>query len=306
MIFAALALVTLAALGVLLYPLLRPLPAAESATRADYDLAVYRAQLAEVETDAERGVIGEAQAKDVRVEIQRRMLDATSLSGAPAADNRATRRTAAIVLALVLPLGAGLLYASYGNPELPDRPYSWRLEHDPAVILAHAAEDMERELAAKPSARGYERLAELYMKQQDYQRAAAALKHAILGGANDATDWAALGEVFVLDSGGAVGPEALAAFARALALDAREPRARFYAGLAEAQIGNLKGAVAIWRDLEKDSKDDAPWLEPLHRQIAETAKLGKFDAAAVPPAPPSAAALAAAVEAMNKAMSARR
>jgi cytochrome c-type biogenesis protein CcmH len=300
LIFALLLTATLAAL---LYPLVRAPKAALA--RADYDLAVYRAQLAEVDTDMDRGVVSPDQAEAVRLEIQRRMLEATKTGTRASADDRGARRAAAIVIAVILPVCAGLLYASRGNPDLPDRPYADRLEHDPAVILANAAAQMETQLAAKPSAHGYQRLAELYLQQHDYERAAASVKQAIQLGADDAGDWALLGQAIVLGSDGIVAPQALAAFARALELDAREPRARFYAGLAEAQIGNLKGAVAIWRDLEKNSRDDAPWLPVLRRQMATVAKLGKFDPLSVPPSAPSAAALAAAVAAMNRAMGAR-
>lgn len=297
LIFALLLTATLAAL---LYPLLRAPSAALG--RADYDLAVYRAQLAEVDTDLNRGLVSADQAEAVRLEIQRRMLTAVKTSTRASGDDRSARRSAAIVIAVILPICAGLLYASRGNPQLPDRPYADRLEHDPAVILANAAAQMETRLAIKPSAHGYQRLAELYLQQRDFEHAEAAVKRAIRLGADDAGNWALLGQTIVLKSDGIVAPQALAAFARALERDAREPRARFYAGLAEAQIGNLKGAVAIWRDLEKDSKDDAPWLPILRQQMAAVAKLGKFDPTSVPPSAPSAATLTAAVAAMNRAM----
>ncbi len=303
MIWLVFALVTLAALAILLYPLLRP--GAPATSRADYDLAIYRAQLAEVEADSERGVLAPDQASDVRLEIQRRMLETAQATGQPTVDDRKTRLIAAVVVALIVPLGAGLFYASHGNPQLPDRPYSERLRHDPGVILAHAADDMERQLAAKPSARGYQLLADLYLQQRNYEGAIRAIQRAMALGANDAAEWAELGEVYVLASGGAVSPNALTAFAHALELDPREPRARFYAGLAEAEIGNPQRAVAIWRDLERDSKPDAPWLSFVKNEIAATAKMGKFDPASIPPQPPSAAALSAAVERMNRAMGAR-
>lgn len=303
MIWFVFALVTLAALAILLYPLFRPAVAAPS--RADYDLAVYRAQLAEVEADSTRGVLPPQQASDVRLEIQRRILEAAQSTGHPADDDRKVRRMAAAVIAVIVPLGAGLFYASHGSPQLPDRPYSERLEHDPGVILAHAADNMEQQLAAKPSVRGYQMLTDLYLQQRDYEHAARAMKRAMSLGANSAGDWAELGQVYVLASGGAVPPDALAAFAHALELDAREPRARFFAGVAEAEIGNPQRAVAIWRDLERDSKPDAPWLPVLKREIAAAAKAGKFDPAGVQPEPPSAAALSAAVEQMNRAMQSR-
>ena len=91
-----------------------------------------------------------------------------------------------------------------------------------------------------------------------------------------------------MTSGGAVVPEALLAFTNSLGKDPHGERSRFYIGLAEAQIGNLKQAVAIWRDLEKSSDPDAPWLPMLREHIAAFAKQGGFDPASVPPSPPSA------------------
>ena len=299
MLWIAFALLLAGTLAVVLYPLLRA-PAAVPA-RAAYDLAVYRGQLAEVELDAGRGLVSPDQADAARLEVQRRMLAAGSDATAHSDDRRA-RVTAAIVIALMLPLGAGLLYASYGNPQLPDRPYAARLRMEDAVKRADEADKLNLRLAAKPTAAGYERLAELYSSQHDYELAAEAFEHAIRLGTGTAFTWAGFGESLVFSGGGAVAPRALAAFARALELDAGEPRARFYAGLAEAQIGRFRDAVAIWRDLEKDSAADAPWLPLLRKQIAAVAKLGRFDPASVPHAPASAETLKAAVAAMNKSM----
>ena len=72
MIWLAVALMTLAAIGLLAWPILRRRAAPPA--REAYDLAVYRDQLAEVERDLARGVIGAAEAEGARLEIQRRML----------------------------------------------------------------------------------------------------------------------------------------------------------------------------------------------------------------------------------------
>jgi cytochrome c-type biogenesis protein CcmH len=286
----------------LLWPLLRA--PSQTPTRADYDLAVYRAQLAEMEADVERGLVAPDQAEAARLEIQRRMLAAAGAGSSAPSDDRRARTIAAIVIALMLPSGAGLLYAAYGSPRLPGQPYAGRLEHEPAVVLAAATDKLAAELVVHPNQSGYIRLAEMFVKQNDYADASESYRRAIKHGADNADIWSRLGETFVMASNGAVVPQALAAFARALDLDAREPRARFYAGLAEAQIGNLKAAVAIWRDLENDSTDSALLLL-LHTEIGRMGKMGGFDPNAVPPSPPSAGALNAAVAAMTKAMRAQ-
>ena len=66
-------LMTLAALAAVLMPLFRR-SSAPPAARGEYDLNVYKDQLGEIDRDLERGLLDDAEAEAVRVEIQRRML----------------------------------------------------------------------------------------------------------------------------------------------------------------------------------------------------------------------------------------
>ena len=82
-------------------PLLRA-SAAPRRSRADYDLAVYRDQLAELERDRRAASLSEVEAKAARAEIARRML-ATERddAGATAAPGRA--RSFAMAMAVAAP-----------------------------------------------------------------------------------------------------------------------------------------------------------------------------------------------------------
>ncbi len=84
------------------------------------------------------------------------------------------------------------------------------------------------------------------------------------------------GEALAFAAGGAVNAAAREAFESALAIDAREPRAGFYLGMADAQAGRRKAALARWRALEAATHEDAPWRAPLRAQIARIeAELGQ-------------------------------
>lgn len=276
-------------------------------TRADYDIAVYRDQLKEIDQEIERGLLSETQAEAARAEVHRRMLAAEDaelkapVETAPR-DGRFSRLAIIAVIAGVVPLGAVILYSVLGSPQLPGAPYAWRMQNDPEFIVSAEAGKLEAQLQSNPSAAGYQRLAEMYFAARNYDQAVAADRRAINLGANDATTWSELGEAVVMLNGGAVVPEALQAFITALGIDKRSERARFYIGLAEAQIGNLKQAVAVWRDLEKDSDQNAPWIPMLREHITVFSKEGGFDPATVPPSPPSTDNLNAAIKAMMNAM----
>lgn len=211
------------------------------------------------------------------------------------------RRIAAIVIAVVLPLTAGLLYAAYGSPDLPDQPYAWRLQHDPDVILADVAARLEREAAADPTPAGYRRLVAFYLRIRDHQRAAAASTAVFARGGDNAADQADRGEIAVAAAQGTVDAAALEAFATALQRDRRQPQARFFIGLAALQAGDAKTAIAIWRDLDADSTSDAPWRAMLADSIARAAAGAHIEAATIAPTPPTPQIIAALRWRLNRA-----
>ncbi len=303
LIFAAL---TVAVVVILLIPLLRG-ASPEAPPRAEYDIVVYRDQLAEIEQEIEGGLLTEAQADAARAEVHRRMLAAedaelkTPLKPGRAG-NRYARIAAIVAIAIILPVGTAIFYGKVGSPQLPGKPYAWRLKNDPDFVAAASAEKLAALLQSNPSASGYKHLADLYFFARNYEQAAAADRRAIALDASDAAIWSELGEAVVMTNGGAVVPEAMLAFTKALIIEPKNARARFYIGLSESQIGNLKQAVAIWRDLEKDTAPDAPWLPMVREHIAIFSKEGGFDPASVPPSPPSADTMKAAIEAMASAL----
>ena len=75
--WSATAALTVLALVFLIVPLARKVKSDGVAPgRADFDITVYKDQLAEVDRDLERGVLSEDQALAARTEIERRMLTA--------------------------------------------------------------------------------------------------------------------------------------------------------------------------------------------------------------------------------------
>ena len=196
----------------------------------------------------------------------------------------------------VLLAGAAAIYAAVGFPHWPEQ----AAHSDVADATSTAA--LEKQLQRDPTAAGYKRLANLYFAAGQYDKAVAADHRAIDLGANDAATWSEFGESIVMASNGQVVPSALAAFTSAISRDPHDARARFYIGMAEAQIGKLRQAVAIWRDLERGADPKAKWLPMVRQHVAAFSKDGGFDPNSVAPAAPSPIVMRLAVASMRDAL----
>lgn len=289
--FIALSIAVLAAFLVSV-PLLKAAKAAS--TGFSNDAEVYRDQLSEVDRDEQSGLIDAGEARQARAEIARRLIAASEGQGRERAGN--LKRPAALILALavcvVVPVGGALVYARMGSPDEPDQPLAERMtsaKPDINILIAKT----ENHLADHPTdGRGWELLAPIYMRMMRADDAANAYRNAIKYLGDNAQLYGALGETLTAAAQGQVTKDAKEAFAKALTLDAGDPRSRFYVALADAQGGALDKALTEFSALAKDSPRDAPWQGVLQAQI-ERINAAKSENAKAPGNPDAADVAAA-------------
>ncbi|MGI9482362.1 MAG: c-type cytochrome biogenesis protein CcmI [Hyphomicrobiales bacterium] len=267
-LWIAFAVLTALALAAVLKPLLR----AASASRPDEDspeLAIYRDQLSEVERDVERGVVGSDEAEAARTEISRRLLAADEAAQKAKTSATNPQPVAGMVIAGVVAVSlAG--YLTWGSPDLPGQPRKERIQNAAANQNFQALiVQVEQQLEKNPEdARGWQVLAPAYMRVRRYADAADAFAKAVdltpSPGADLLTAW---GEASVLARSGLVTAEANSAFLRALSVDPKYPKARYFAGIAAAQDGRNEEAIKIWTELLADAPADAPWRQTVVGQI---------------------------------------
>ena len=296
-----------ALLALLLLPLLRR--PHRALARAEYDLAVYRDQLRELEQEMAEGLIGGEAAERARNEIAHRILAADKArqqARAQVASGRRSTAVAAVLAAVLAPLAALAFYVKTGEPGRPDMPLQQRLanaarNHDLPALVRRA----EQRLARNPGdLRGWLALAPAYQQLGRPDKAAEAWRRAIaLAKTPSARLYDAYGEALVQLARGRIEGRAVQAFRKAQELKPGDPMSRYYLAMADLQAGRREKAYESLKKLLADLSPEVPARAAVARQVAQLAQaLGK-SAPALARASQSAPASPAAAAAGNVPMS---
>ncbi len=254
------------------------------------DVAFYRAQMAEIAADSERGLADAQEAEAERARAARRLLalSAAQKCASGAASSRKTRLTAALIALIGVPAIAFGLYSLVGHPDAPDLPLQARFDGDPRKLsLEGAVAKMEAHLAAHPDdGRAYEIVAPVYLRMGRPADAAQARAEALRLLGETAERRALYGEALIYAADGIVSAEAAQEFDRALAIDPKQQMARYYLGIAAAQEGDKERARDFWSKLAAE----APANSPLAKMLAEKIALldAPFEDDKSQPPPPAA------------------
>ncbi len=166
-------LLSLAVAAILLFSLLRR-RAGVSDNRKALNAAVYRDQLTELEAEHRDGSLADADYAQARDEIQKRLLEDTTV--APEVIDFSHGRKVAIGILVALPLVAGGLYAWHGHPE------AFNPQQAPQEVTEKQVGEMVASLAAKlaknpDNPQGWAMLARSYMNLDKPKEAVEAFGH---------------------------------------------------------------------------------------------------------------------------------
>ena len=153
-------------------------------------------------------------------------------------------------------------------------------------------ESLEAAAKARPDdANAWARLGMAHYDRDEYPAAAAALEHATALAPTRASLWSLLGETRIYASErDPMPPAAVDAFRKALAIDAKDPVARYFMAVRKDLAKDHEGAVADLLDLLRDTPAGAPWESNLRHTIDQIGRINHIDvtarlAAIQPPAP---------------------
>jgi len=269
-LWAVLAVLTAAVITAVCLPLVRP--KAQQTQAAQSDAEIYKAQLAEIDTERERAILTENEADAARIEVSRRLLRSagqTSPGQTSSSAHKANDRWLAVI-AIVIPALAMGGYLVYGSPTLPQQPHASAINTSPeAKRVAELVDRVETRLQEHPDdGAGWDVIAPVYLRQQQYHDAVFAFQQALRLNGESAARLEGLGEALVLRDNGQVSETARMAFSRALERNPESLKAQFWLAMNDEQNGELEDAAEAYQEILNASPEGAPWRAMVGTRLA--------------------------------------
>jgi cytochrome c-type biogenesis protein CcmH len=274
------------ALAWLLWPLLRTSQRA-TVERHVANATIYKDQFADLDADLKRGSISEVQHKEAKAELERRLLDEARVDVSAAA-RAGGGRAPAVVIALAVPVLAGLLYWKLGAPDAfspiataPEA--SHQLTPDQVnTMVAQLAERLQKE---PDNVDGWVILARSYYTMRKFPEAAAAYEKLTQLVPNEPDLLADYADALAMSQNRDISGKPLELVRAALKVDPTHWKALAMAGTAAFDRKDYKGAVEYWERLRDSQPADSPIVKTISNSIAEARQLGGMPPASVAAAP---------------------
>lgn len=282
------------ALAFILPPLLQSAAEKPDEGNKEANIAIYRDQILELETDLRNGIISPEQYEQDRDEIERRLLEdvsATSNGSAGKSSEKKTTEPAAgrgtvYAIALGLPAVAIAMYLLVGNRGAisPSTPSASATSQAPFAQSSQAEmtqQSMEANVAALArrleqnpgDVQGWTMLGRSYSTLERYREASNAYAKATALKSDDAELWADYAFALAMTNGQRLQGAPLELVMKALKLDPENPKALELAGSAAFEARDYSQAVYYWQKLLQKTPPDSELGQALSQRINEAKSL---------------------------------
>ncbi|MCU7944899.1 MAG: c-type cytochrome biogenesis protein CcmI [Candidatus Thiodiazotropha sp. (ex Cardiolucina cf. quadrata)] len=276
---------SLLAMGFVALPLMRK-QVTSGITSDELNLAVFKQQLAELDSDLKSGALDQTRYDAARRDLEKELLSDVSEQSRPAESGGTGQKMA--LSALVIPLAALLLYQFIGSPEIISR-----LANQPAATHTASAqsqgrstqnlppmEELVKRLAAKmqeqpDNQEGWIMLGRSYMAMNDPSAAINAFDRAMEISDKNVGLLLAYAEAIASNAGNDFTGRAAPMVEKALLLEPDNPNVLWIAGIVAYQRTDYQDAVDRWSKLRGLLKPQSAELESVNEALDDArSKLG--------------------------------
>lgn len=275
------AVLLIGVLALLIPPLLRAKRTGLTDARAE-KLAIYRQQFDELEQDRRSGVLGAQQYDVAKSELEHRMLEEAGDAVAAAGSQQFVKdRRLAVVLLLMLPLAAVLLYLKLGNPLAMTHPATPPIEQTMAGDNSNMAGEIEpllealrKKLENNPGdGAGWALLARSYMELRRPDEAVSAYEKAVKVLPDDPQLLADYADALAVVNGRKLAGKPEELINRALKLDPHHIKALRLAATAAFDRKAYTEAIGYWERLQRDLPDGSEMAPEVAASLDEARAL---------------------------------
>ncbi len=248
------------------------------------NIAIYRDQLSELDSDLKNGIVSQDQYTQDRDEIERRLLEDTAAT-APASRKSATvaaaNKNTAYAIGFVLPVAAVIFYFQIGNPKAITDPTGGVSATRSAPTGERTQEQIEANVTAlakrlkeNPSdAEGWVMLARSYTSMSRFGEAAGAYAKATELQPKNADLMADYAYVSAMANQQRLEGQPTELINQALKIDPENVKALQLAGTAAFQAKDYKKAIAYWERVLKKVESDPEAAELITAKINQAKSL---------------------------------
>ncbi len=280
------AVLTFAALLVILLPLGRS--AGKLPDAIDFDRELYKSRVREIERDRDLGRITPEAAEAALAEEGRKLIalaeNQSSIGTAQETAPKTRYRVAMAISIVLIPAIALSTYLYLGQPGMPDQSLASRTTEQPEMnSIEQLVERAEAHLANNPDdAQGWAVLAPVYSRLGRFSDSVNSWRNVYRIAPETPEIRSTLAESLVAEAQGVITEQARQLFEAELEDNPQAERARFYLAMALGQESRHEDAVAAWNELITNGEPDAPWLETARRFRAQSAEAAGIEVANLP------------------------
>lgn len=291
----AAAVCVLIALAFVLTPLLRTRSGTGNAVRRDVNIAVYRDQLKEMETDRASGLLPEDQYQNARRELEARLAGDALTPENHAESTASSSRKLGYTLAVVLPAAAFALYFWLGNPAslaaIADAQsgtaHSTRLDTASEQDFMSLIRKVEDRAQANPDdGEAWSMLARSYAVMEQWPRALQAYERAARLLPQDASVLSGYAEALAIANQFVLTGRPMELVQQALEIDPEDMKALEMAGFNALQEGDFSRASMYLKHLYDLLPPDSPGAQNIQAALMEAERMAKSSVSGLP-SPPS-------------------